>query len=163
MLCDLTDLYVKQRELDANIAKNHQITYESTRNKRTLALLVELGEFANATRTFKYWSNKGGESKERILDEFADGLHFLLSLGIDQGFEVDSLEIEDDNDSLTDNLLKTYELTSIFYQNQTESNYLRAFTSYLRALFKLGYDWGEAKEAYYLKLKENHVRQETNY
>ena len=163
MLCELTDLYKKQKELDLEIAKNHNVTYKSTRNKRTLALLVELGEFANATRTFKYWSNKGPESKERVLDEFADGLHFILSLGIDQGFEVDSIEVEDDDSSLTDTLLKTYELTSIFYSSQTQSNYLLVFMSYLRCLFKLGFDWQEARDAYYLKLKENHVRQETNY
>ena len=163
MLCQLSDLYKKQKELDLEIAKNHNVTYKSTRNKRTLALLVELGEFANATRTFKYWSNKGPESKERVLDEFADGLHFILSLGIDQGFEVDSIEVEDDEDSLTDTLLKTYELTSIFYSCQTQSNYLMVFISYLRCLFKLGFSWEEARDAYYLKLKENHVRQETNY
>ncbi len=163
MLCQLSDLYKKQKELDLEIAKNHNVTYQSTRNKRTLALLVELGEFANATRTFKYWSNKGPESKERVLDEFADGLHFILSLGIDQGFEVDSIEVEDDEDSLTDTLLKTYELTSIFYSCQTQSNYLMVFISYLRCLFKLGFSWEEARDAYYLKLKENHVRQETNY
>ena len=163
MICDLTDLYNKQRELDLNIANNHNITYESTRNKRTLALLVELGEFANATRTFKYWSNKSGESKERILDEFADGLHFLLSLGIDQHYEIDTVEVLDDDKSLTDNLLETYNLTSIFYSSQTQSNYLRAFISYLRALYKLGYTWQEARDAYYLKLEENFNRQKTNY
>ena len=163
MLCELTDLYKKQKELDLEIAKNHEITYESTRNKRTLALLVELGEFANATRTFKYWSNKGPESKERVLDEFADGLHFILSLGIDQGFEVDSIDVQDDEASLTDTLLKTYELTSIFYSCQTQSNYLKVFISYLRCLFKLDFSWEEARNAYYLKLQENHIRQETNY
>ena len=163
MLCVLTDLYKKQRELDEEIAVNHGVSYSSTRNKRTLALLVELGEFANATRTFKYWSNKQGESKERVLDEFADGLHFLLSLGIDQGFEVDSIEVFDDGNSLTDNLLRTYELTSTFYCDQTRTNYLKMFYSYLVALFKLGYSWEEARDAYYLKLKENHNRQATNY
>lgn len=163
MLCVLTDLYKKQRELDEEIAANHDVSYSSTRNKRTLALLVELGEFANATRTFKYWSNKASESKERVLDEFADGLHFLLSLGIDQGFEVDSIEVFDDGNSLTDNLLRTYELTSIFYSDQTRTNYLKMFYSYLVSLFKLGYSWEEARDAYYLKLKENHNRQATNY
>jgi dimeric dUTPase (all-alpha-NTP-PPase superfamily) len=163
MHCELTDLYKKQSELDANIASNHNVTYKSTRNKRTLALLVELGEFANATRTFKYWSNKGPESKERVLDEFADGLHFILSLGIDQGYEIDSIDVEDDNQSLTDTLLTTYELTSKFYSSQTKSNYLLAFQSYLRCLFKLGFSWLEAKDAYYLKLEENYKRQETNY
>ncbi len=163
MICDLTDLYNKQRELDAEIASNHRISYQTTRNKRTLALLVELGEFANATRTFKYWSNKPSESKERVLDEFADGLHFLLSLGIDQGFNVDSIEVNDDDNTLTDNLLRTYELTSIFYSSQTLENYLSMFISYLRALYKLGYSWEEAKAAYYSKLQENYNRQNNNY
>ena len=93
MICDLTDLYIKQKELDLEIAKNHNINYENTRNKRVLALLVELGEFANTTRTFKFWSNKGPEAKEVMLDEFADGLHFLLSLGIDRGYETDTIEV----------------------------------------------------------------------
>lgn len=163
MLCDLTDLYIKQKELDEEIAKNHNISYSSTRNKRLLALLVELGEFANTTRTFKFWSNKGMEDKAIVLDEFADGLHFLLSLGIDQGYIVDTIEVEDDELSLTDNLISTYELATNFYKEQTLTNYLRMFTSYLRALFKIGYKWEEAKNAYYLKCKENHVRQETNY
>ena len=163
MICDLTDLYIKQRELDEEIAVNHGVSYASTRNKRTLALLVELGEFANTTRTFKYWSNKGSESKERVLDEFADGLHFLLSLGIDQNFVVDSIEVNDDDLSLTDNLLETYNLTSYFYSHQSLQSYLMMFISYLKALFKISYTWEEAKAAYYTKLKENHVRQETNY
>ena len=163
MLCDLTDLYLKQKELDLEIANNHNITYSSTRNKRLLALLVELGEFANTTRTFKFWSNKGMEEKAIVLDEFADGLHFLLSLGIDQGYVVDTIEVEDDDLALTDNLISTYELVTNFYKNQTLQNYLKMFSSYLRALFKIGYNWEEAKNAYYLKCKENHVRQETNY
>ena len=163
MLCDLKDLFVLQKELDLEIAHNHQITYESTRNKRIVALLVELGEFANTTRTFKFWSNKGMEEKSVVLDEFADGLHFLLSLGIDKGYIVDSIEFEDDKLVLTDNLLKTYELISNYQKEQTLDNYLKMFSSYLRALFKINYSWQEAKEAYYIKCKVNHHRQETNY
>lgn len=163
MLCDLRDMYSKQAELDLEIANNHHINYENTRNKRVLALLVELGEFANTTRTFKFWSNKGAEAKEIMLDEFADGLHFLLSLGIDKGYEVDSIEVEDDELSLTDSLIKSYDLTVRYNSEQTMDNYLRMFTNYLKALFKIGYSWKEAKDAYYTKLAENHHRQETNY
>ena len=163
MVCDLKDLFVLQKELDLEIQNNHHITYENTRNKRILALLVELGEFANTTRTFKFWSNKGAEEKAIMLDEFADGLHFLLSLGIDKGYIVESIEVEDDDKSLTDNLLATYELVSKYNLEQSEDNYLAMFKSYLKALFKIGYDFKEAKEAYYIKLKENHHRQETNY
>ena len=163
MHCDLKDLYQKQLELDLEIAKNHNINYEVTRHKRILALFVELGEFANTTRTFKFWSNKGMEEKAIVLDEFADGLHFLLSLGIDKGYVVDYIDVEDDDLCLTDNLLSTYSLISEYKNNQTLDNYLSMFSSYLRALFKVNFSWDEAKNAYYIKLKENHHRQETNY
>ena len=163
MKCFLTKLYEKQKELDLEIAKNHNITYESTRNKRIVALLVELGEFANTTRTFKFWSNKGPEEKDVVLDEFADGLHFLLSLGVDKGYIVDSIDIEDNDLSLTDNLLRTYELVSNYSKEQTLINYIKMFESYLVALYKVGYTWEEAELAYFKKLEENHHRQDTNY
>ena len=55
MAIDLTNLYQKQAELDARIADNHHITYATTRERRILALLVEFGEFANATRCFAWF------------------------------------------------------------------------------------------------------------
>ena len=164
MRCDLSDLYEKQKELDLEIANNHHISYETTHNKRILALLVEVGELANATRTFKFWSNKGPEEKERILDEYADGLHFLLSLGIDGGYVVSHLDVEDDDmPILTEAFLKMYDLAAKFYECQSQDNYYEMFKSYLRILFRLEYSWAEAKAAYYTKLEENHHRQETNY
>lgn len=59
---------------------------------RILALSVEVGEFANATRCFKYWSLKPPESKERLLDEYADILHFLLSVANTMKFTADEIE-----------------------------------------------------------------------
>ena len=61
-------------------------------NERILALFTEVGEFANATRCFKYWSNKPSENKERLLDEYADIMHFVFSIGNTMKFE--PLEIE---------------------------------------------------------------------
>ena len=87
MKINLSELFEAQKQLDARIAENHNVTYESTRSRRTLSLLVELGELANSTRCFKYWSNKGSEPLERVLDEYADALHFFLSLGIDVGMK----------------------------------------------------------------------------
>lgn len=163
MICKLTDLYKAQRELDQEIQTNHNITYESTRNKRILALLVEIGEFANTTRTFKFWSLKGREKDEIMLDEFADGLHFLLSLGIDKGYVVDSIEVNDNELTPTDNLLQTYEYVSIYKNELSLNNYLKMFMSYLINLIKFGFTWEDAEKAYYLKMKENHHRQETKY
>ena len=107
---DLSPLFAKQKELDDNIAKNHHVSYETTRNKRSLALLVEIGEFANATRTFKYWSNKSSMSKDVVLDEYADGLHFFLSLGIDSCVKSSLVELVETDSTPTDIFLKLYDL-----------------------------------------------------
>ena len=41
--------------------------------------------------------------------------------------------------------------------------FVKMFESYLKILATLGYDWSDAYDAYFLKLEENHHRQETNY
>lgn len=61
-------------------------------NDRILALFAEVGEFANASRCFKYWSDKPSESKERLLDEYADILHFVFSIGNTMKFTVEEIE-----------------------------------------------------------------------
>lgn len=163
MLCVLKEMYKKQYELDMEIASNHHISYEETKEKRILALLVELGELANATRCFKFWSFKPSESKERVLDEYADGLHFLLSIGIAYGYQVDSIEVEEDKNDLTDAILKSYHYINEFYNDRSLTKYLLAFKNYLKILVNLGYSWSEADDAYFKKLEENHHRQDTNY
>ena len=85
MKIDLTDLYQAQRQLDEHIQTQHGVDYRSTRSKRTLALLVEVGELINETRAFKFWSLKAPSEKPIIVDEYADGIHFFLSLGLDVG------------------------------------------------------------------------------
>ncbi|MCD3234300.1 hypothetical protein G8V06_09370 [Clostridium botulinum D/C] len=83
-----------QKELDKAIAKRHfgKVDQKEFLSKRILALNVEVGELANATRCFKYWSTKKPESKERILDEYADVMHFWLSIGNTLGFTAKEIE-----------------------------------------------------------------------
>lgn len=160
---DLTDLYIKQGELDAAIAANHGITYETTRARRTLALLVEFGEFANSTRCFKYWSNKPSESKDRVLDEYADGLHFFLSLGIDIKSSKRVFNFTKHENDLTAQILKTYSLTVNFMKKQDEKSYVKAFQAFLNIVPLLHVRWSTIEGAYYKKLGVNYNRQETNY
>ncbi len=77
MKIDFIELFKMQKELDLVIQEKHDVSFENTMTRRSLALFVEIGELANATRCFKYWSYKPSESKERVMDEYADGLHFL--------------------------------------------------------------------------------------
>lgn len=67
----------KQKELDDFIYHRNKCTYNKEKTK--LSLLVELGELCNETKCFKYWSNKE-PNFEKIKEEYADCLHFALSL-----------------------------------------------------------------------------------
>ncbi|MCD8195384.1 MAG: dUTP diphosphatase [Coprobacillus sp.] len=160
---NLDNLFSLQSDLDKEIMVNHNVTYESTRVKRELALLDEVGELMNSTRSFKFWSLKGSESKERVLDEYSDGLHFLLSLGLT--FNVSSHEFSyfDYNLEINDMFLKVYNDVIDFIRKEDEESYQNAFTSFLSLIYPLGFNIDELIEAYYKKMNVNHIRQQTNY
>jgi dimeric dUTPase (all-alpha-NTP-PPase superfamily) len=162
-MIDLTNLYQKQAELDARIAENHSVSYETTRERRILALLVEIGEFANATRCFKYWSNKPSEAQDIVLDEYVDGLHFFLSLGIDIKTSKKTYNHTKHADNLTKQILETYRLATLFYKNQDEKSYIKAFQAFINITVLLKVRWSVVEKAYYKKLGENYHRQDTNY
>lgn len=159
----LKQLFIAQKGLDETIHKNHGVSYETTRSRRTLALIVEIGELANTTRCFKYWSNKGSEEKDVVLDEYADGLHFFLSLGICINTSKEEYEIIKPDNDLTTQFLKIYEEISIFNNDPSEDNYEKAFSSFFNLLPLLDFTWEDLEKAYYKKLNTNYVRQDTNY
>lgn len=162
---ELHELYLLQKDLDAEIMKKHEgVTYPSTKEKRTLALLVELGEFSNETRTFKFWSLKGPSSKEVIMDEYADAIHFFLSLGLTIG--LDSFEQTfggEPFENLTEAILDVYRKVVEFSYDYSKERYEKAFHAYLDLLPRLGYTGEDMIEAYKKKLQVNYVRQETHY
>lgn len=160
---ELEELFKAQAKLDATIAENHHISYATTRHRRIMACLVEIGELANATRCFKYWSNKSSEPDEIVLDEFADGLHFFLSLGVDIKTSKKTYNLTKHADNLTDQFLEVYRRLDIFYKKQDDISYIKAFQAFLNLLPLLHYRWPKLKEAYYKKLGVNYNRQETNY
>jgi dimeric dUTPase (all-alpha-NTP-PPase superfamily) len=159
----LDELFPLQKGLDDEIAKNHHVTYEETHRKRLLALLVELGEFSNETRCFKFWSEKGPSAKEVILDEYADGMHFFLSLGIPLGVEKMTHKWRPDEKDLTTQILKTYDLVVGLMENYDAKHYAMAFGSYLNILPLLDYTGDDAIAAYKKKLGVNFKRQEEHY
>lgn len=95
---EIKEIIEMQRELDAEILRNLNkyslVTFKDSDflTEKILALQVEVSELANATRCFKYWSKKKSEPKERLLDEYADCLHFLLSIANTLGFTAEEIE-----------------------------------------------------------------------
>ena len=82
---DFGKMFKMQAELDQYIGKSKKIKMEDYKLERVLALQVEFNELLNEVPfLFKYWSNKK-MNRDRALEEFVDGLHFLLSIGNDLG------------------------------------------------------------------------------
>jgi dimeric dUTPase (all-alpha-NTP-PPase superfamily) len=159
----LATLFIEQRKLDAHIQQQHGVSYASTREKRLLALLVEVGEMINETKTFKFWSKKPSADKPIILDEYADGLHFLLSLAIEVGSTKEGYEISTLKLSLTQATLFVFESITALIQNWSSVAVEKAFQAYLNLIPLLQFTSEDVVEAYFKKLGVNYTRQQNQY
>jgi dimeric dUTPase (all-alpha-NTP-PPase superfamily) len=159
----LTPLYIEQAKLDAHIQSQHQVTYASTREKRLLALLVEIGEMINETKTFKFWSKKPSAAKEIILDEYADGLHFFLSLGIEVQSQKNTYTINQLTGNLTQATLQVFHDVSVLIRSWSKDLFEKAFQAYLDLIPLLEFNSEEVIDAYFKKLGVNYTRQQNHY
>jgi dimeric dUTPase (all-alpha-NTP-PPase superfamily) len=157
------DLYQKQEELDQYIFDNHDVDRYQTMLDRMLALLVELGELANETRCFKYWSLTPPSAQEVIAGEFVDGIHFFLSLGIDINDDSASIKSIEVQGEMTDQFLAVFEAVVDLSKQFDSKHYVRAFALFLGIADKLGLDEKQIKDHYDQKNQTNHKRQENNY
>lgn len=107
---NLAKIILLQKDLDEVINKNHPIqTKEDRTANKISALVVELAEFANEARFFKYWSEdqeprnlvntcewclsegqntccacRGKLYEDLVLGEYVDSLHFFVSIALDK-------------------------------------------------------------------------------
>lgn len=160
---NLKDLYSLQGQLDSKIKAQHHLQNENLVERKILALLVELGELANETRCFKFWSTKASSPKEIILEEYVDGLHFILSLGLDLGMEVGVLEMNAGRAPLVNQFSQLYSRITSFRTAQTTDEYQDLFRAYLELGASLGFAEDEIISAYFQKNETNHERQKQGY
>ncbi|MBD1380068.1 dUTP diphosphatase [Metabacillus arenae] len=161
---NLTRLFDMQETLDRKIEEQHHLGNEELIEKKTLALLVELGELANETRCFKFWSLKPASDPSVILEEYVDGIHFILSLGIELKLQnhvkVERLIIDT---ALTEQFLAVYTAIDQFKQDYSKLRYLILFNEYINLGEQLGFTTEQIEEAYMKKNQVNHERQEQGY
>lgn len=159
-----TYLFDKQKELDAYINENNDLKQAELFDKKILALYVELGELANETRAFKFWSQKKASEKSIIIEEYVDNIHFLMSLGIEKSFEFDEITVSKvESTSLTEHFNVLFQQISNFQGEQTKASYLELVNNYVQLSELLGYTKEEIQAAYDEKNKENFNRQDSGY
>ncbi|KGM44876.1 dUTP diphosphatase [Neobacillus niacini] len=161
----LEKLFRMQQALDQHIVEKHELQNEDLFNRKVLALLVELGELANETRCFKFWSIKPSSEKSVVLEEFVDGIHFILSLGIECGFQnLDyKLELEPSTLSTTEQFLLIYEKVNEFKDSKKDCDFQILLQCYLQLGTLLGISYEEMEKAYFAKNEVNYQRQQNNY
>lgn len=163
-------LFKEQQLLRDKIAYNEPDRFE----KLILALLVELGECANEWRGFKFWSKDQeprtfaygeyiglGMLRERnpLLEEYVDGLHFVLELGIEINYKPSYVQ-----PFLYGNTLKQF--NGLYWEisvMETKDEFEWIIRKYLGLGEMLGFTREQIENAYMEKNAINHQRQEDGY
>lgn len=160
---NMKKLFHMQRGLDSYIEKEHQLEGTDLFNQKVLALLVEIGELANETRCFKFWSTKGPSERSIILEEFVDGVHFILSLGILTQL-TDTIPVaEQPAKTETDQFLLVMEAVHAFQKVKTKEVYQSLVNRYFMLGDMLGFSAEEVEKAYIAKNEVNYKRQQSGY
>ena len=146
---DIKKMLEAQKELDkANMKKGGLTEYPL--DMVQTAYRVELGELLQEWKQFKFWKlNKGEIDREKMLEEWADCMHFALSLFIQE-------EIEEDISEYC-SYLETYEIIERCF------NLYFVLENTIALGLKLGYTLEELEQAYWKKNKINWERIENNY
>jgi dimeric dUTPase (all-alpha-NTP-PPase superfamily) len=177
---NLQPLIETQKKLMDRIGYNEPDRFEKT----ILALLVEVGECANEWRGFKYWSKNQKPNtfefgtlhskspvRNPLLEEYVDGFHFVLQLGIIVDCKVNKAVDEILNATIEVQFNELYYRISYFRKFYSKHGYgcglydayEEIFGMYLGLGEMLGFTWEQIEAAYMEKNKINHERQESGY
>ena len=155
--------YQKNKKLDEEFNSKYQENEPEFYEKNCIELLVEIGEFINETKCFKYWSIKS-PNKEKMLEELADCLNMIFYF-----YGLLNLDITDfTNTKIEKNRLKQinhiYNLSTNLFNNLNEQDIKNIFVNLLDFAYSLDIQEEELLE----KLKEKHQiiynrLEDTNY
>ncbi|MFD1414072.1 dUTP diphosphatase [Oceanobacillus jeddahense] len=161
---DWNQLFEMQKELDTYIENNHDLSNVNLFQEKHLALLVELGELANETRCFKFWSTKPRNSQQIILEEYVDVLHFLMSIGIEKGY-IYQEEKGEKTEPLTESecFYQVYAKAIAYREDPVNENYQQLFKWSLQLGNQLGFTDKDIQQAYLEKNQVNYQRQDQGY
>lgn len=158
-------IFEKQRRLDKHFKDNPEVLKNYHFDKKVIALYVEIAEFLNEIEVFKYWKMNKRFDKQKILEEFVDGLHFLASIAIELKIEPFNIIWEKKAvDSI--NLIKNIFLAlgDLFKGRVVTSEVFRGFVQdYFQLVINLDFNEAEIVDAFNKKNKLNFKRANTNY
>ena len=156
-------VYKKNKELDEKFNSLYNMNDFNIIRKNKLELLVELGELANETKCFKYWSSKD-INNEDLREEYADCLIMVLcffnmyNINLDENFVIPKIKYD-----VVDLFGHLYKLCSEFYHEDNRDLIKLIFVNFIELghLLKLTDD--EIIEVCLMKINKNFERFETGF
>lgn len=175
----VAELLEMQQVLDEKILKEHG-KEEYPEDEIKLALFTELGEFLQEVpEVFKYWKKTAVNNREKALEEYADILHFALSLANhNAGTIIENLKWLENRKMLKHSTFY-YSSDAITYSDYWKEkssaeavheiiiNVVNGLYEPISGVFTLGnyfgFTWDEVYKAYMDKNSVNHIRVEEGY
>ena len=161
----MKELQKKQLELDMFIYESNNITdtgdifYD-----KITALDVELSEFINEVKSFKYWKKNKIMDSNKTIEEACDCLHFILSLANDMEIElkyIEAMKMAKDVNLLY-RFIKATLWKDIYLDDESES--MNKVLSLLIGIIKeLGFTYEDLIKEYDRKYEINIQRQREGY
>lgn len=180
---NLNELFSIQAELDKRIVEEHELQGQDLLDMKILALQVEVGELANEWRGFKFWS-KDQEPRTRklvngdvmkgeyeysnpILEEYVDCFHFILSIGLEKGFEKKTMNLSAaegmKRKDITSQFNYLFDKIGDFSSITNHNNYMYIIPLFIGLGEMLGFTQEQIEQAYLDKNQINHNRQDAGY
>lgn len=165
---NLSKLFEMQKVLDDRIIREKGVEGQDLLPNTILALQVELGELANEWRGFKHWSNDREPRREKMLVEYVDCLHFILSLNLSENPDIPydhpwyTYDL-DDGETVVLQFQRCFDDISQFHIDGDVYNIHELMRDFLSLGRILGFTWDEIEQAYMAKNAVNHERQATGY
>lgn len=157
----LEELYNKNKELD-NIFWNKYSNSKDIFDKDSIELLVEIGEFINETKCFKYWSIKD-INKPCMLEELADVITMLMTFANRINMDISNYSVNDVDIDLLTLINNTYYLATKVKDELTQELLDKLFINILGIAYKLNITNDDIKESLDKKQKIILKRLNSNY
>ena len=146
------DVYKSNKELDEMFDVSFKDPEMIKKNK--LELLVEIGELANETRYFKYWSKKPVDMN-LVKGEYADCLIMTLYFFNIMNIELDEdFTLIDEYDNV-DIFGRLYKLASEFYYNDSKELIKEIFATIISLGYIIGFNNQDIIDACMTKINKN--------
>ncbi|WP_077623819.1 dUTP diphosphatase [Sediminibacillus massiliensis] len=161
-------LFEIQGGLDFHITKEKGLQGQDLLPQKILALQVELGELAQEVQdAWKFWKLGFKRNGKKVLEEYVDCLHFILSIGLD--LKLTDIDILTRNRLISSNVTEVLSdlimgVSTLKYEEADKKhNYGSVLHGFNHLGELLGFTAEQIEAAYLEKNKINHDRQVNGY